>query len=1491
MRGSHIVWQFVQSVPSVILLGWGAVYIHGFADELKKPFYNVVFDYESRAGNVKVRAGLVSIDIEAGLARAGNVRIYSPSGELVASAKSFDVQLPTFWVARTGVAADASGVELRLKRIRDGKWNVEDLLPVETEERERETAYSVHLKDARVLIEDQNSTNYGDWNLSITKAVLGGVQNDAFLTADAEIQGAGSLTVQMELRGDLIRGDLRTDRLELADLRNYLAAIPETGGADWLSEFDVRQASYSGSVSWSAAPDSEFRISGSGTATGAGLRVLDAHLLRAEFTGSFDEKGASGKLFAEAEGVRADGIATFDYAQGVSVTATGNLSAASYGRLEGLLGLPKLPEGVAFERVSFAGGVTVGEDVSILGDAGSQSAKWGGFSAEGVKARIGVQGEAIQLTGISGRLEGGTLAADIGVDAAGKVAGRFDVVGANGLKVGAGALEEFAIQNLNANGLVRGSLERPEILANIDSIGRATVSINERTWRDVVNLRGRLRYANDLVSLDAIDARGESGQLMGKGRVDLRTEEVAAQLRLNSIDLSKFPVEELEGIGFAHVDVSGALDKLQATGRMETYSVVLQGYPIPIASSNFSFLEKELQFTDAFVSSGSSLAKGNVTISLRDELPIRGSGELADFALSRFSDGVIQGLANGSWRFEGSLNDPSFEAVLSGSNLVVDRVPVEEASAKFKATLGGIEVEAADGRIGEGSVKLFGRMSGGEGSFHLLSENIPLSALVAYSDRNAVPSGVLDASGRVSLKENQLWSGDFEASLRNIAINDAMIGSGQARGVMAERVLEASGELGSLDGYYSVEQAKYALDSREISGTANVFDSGIRSLRRIGSDWLNSILDPEAVSRISHLDGKVSAHISLGGLLDDPNVIASLQLQELMYSGTPMGKLEASAMRRENRWNIQQFDLSDGPATFRLYRDSNNFIEEAGEISLDGELNNVELPWLVSFAPELGELRGTIDVPFSVSGQTKSPEIVATISGKALSMGELVTEAFDFGPFSVRDGEISSEQGGLRVRGLTLNLTSARIPFKYPLTFPEEEPLDVRFRVPASDLDALNRFFGELDTETSEGSIKGAEFAIVGTRAEPSASGRLDIAGSRVKFESVDTVLRDVEASVELKNDTVVIRSTGRGEAGGNFDLYGELNPWTSKWLPNSKLNLNDLAVSHRLENGTLIRGLLYAEIRAEGELMAPTISGDFSADQALLDVQGEFAKRIARKPVAFNPVFDVSLQARGGRVKSGLLDVTANGTGKLSGQFDAPNVNVEFKVVEGAIRLLTGPLRIEEGSVAHLLYEASQFGLSETRMPVDLRASTVVTASDDVNVQRYDVTLYITGDILGEDDLDIQVLSDPPGLTREEFVGIVGQKQLFAGGGGFEGNFEAKLKDILSVVSPVFLAPITQPLERAFGLDYIVVNLGSSAVGGIIVGKSLGGGFSLEYRQPFTYDSTLQRLDQISLTYRPQVGPSLLSRMSVSGSLNREGLVSFSLTYSSRFQLGRAKR
>jgi hypothetical protein len=116
--------------------------------------------------------------------------------------------------------------------------------------------------------------------------------------------------------------------------------------------------------------------------------------------------------------------------------------------------------------------------------------------------------------------------------------------------------------------------------------------------------------------------------------------------------------------------------------------------------------------------------------------------------------------------------------------------------------------------------------------------------------------------------------------------------------------------------------------------------------------------------------------------------------------------------------------------------------------------------------------------------------------------------------------------------------------------------------------------------------------------------------------------------------------------------------------------------------------------------------------------------------------------------------------------------------------------------------------------------------------------------------------------------------------------RFESQLKTILSsVAAPLLLGQVSRSIEEALGLDYFAVDFTGSGIGGITVAKSLGNGFTLEYRRVLEqYALAGESLEEIRLTYRLPTSNPLLGRLTIGVAATREGLFKATLSYSKRF-------
>jgi hypothetical protein len=283
----------------------------------------------------------------------------------------------------------------------------------------------------------------------------------------------------------------------------------------------------------------------------------------------------------------------------------------------------------------------------------------------------------------------------------------------------------------------------------------------------------------------------------------------------------------------------------------------------------------------------------------------------------------------------------------------------------------------------------------------------------------------------------------------------------------------------------------------------------------------------------------------------------------------------------------------------------------------------------------------------------------------------------------------------------------------------------------------------------------------------------------------------------------------------------------------------------------------------------------------------GEFPVTEGGVGLPINPTFDVELVLNDGQVANGPIEAQASGTGYLRGPLSVLDASMDFVVDSGELSLPSARIRLERGGTATFNYTKNFAREREASLDVNLNASTRVTADGGFGPQRYEISMEVRGDLLSDDDLVITATSDPPDLSQQQIMAILGQADLIenVASTGFN-RFEDQLKTLLSsVAAPLLIGQVSRSIENALGLDYFAVDFTGSGIGGITVAKSLGNGFTLEYRRVLEQFALQgESLEEIRLTYRLPTSNPLLGRLTVGVAATREGIFKATLSYSKRF-------
>ena len=1437
-----------------------------------------------------------------GVLTGEGVIVRGADGRAVLRCDSVVVRAPEPWGDLRRWEVTLSGVKADLVRGEDGRWNLEDLLPRRVEKRAAETPYVIRILDAEVSLEDRMAGEEADWGIRLAGVEAHGVGDSATLRGRLTLEGEGGAVFAITAGPDgLLSAFVRTDGLRVSRLKRYLQSLPEFIDAPWLNVWDAEEANFAGEVRFEAGfgeTRTDFSLTGSGSAAVSGLRVYGKTVRYASFDGVFSDRALSGKWTASATGLDAEATGSVVFGEELQVRLDGRLEANSESALKEWTD-DLLPDEVAFRGAIFKGSIEYGETLVAAGRVSAESASWSDYSAQNLTAGLITDGRALRLSDVEGNVFGSDAVAALAVTF-GEEPHIEGYVEARNVSLGLIPTlpkEQVLSGNIHVKVLMEGDLSSPRLLIHAGGHADLLMRSKDFTVVETMDLQARGELYEGTLTILAAELTGPSGSLRGSGTVGLAEGDLDLRLVANTVDIGAIPVSPAGGTAYADLVVTGTTKSPEITGRAEIYSASVGIVELPFAGAVMGWHEGILTLTDVTARSGVSLLTGSLEVAFGEEGYVSGEGEVLDLGIAQFTqteafpDGLVQGLAEGTWRVSGTLDAPVVEASLSGEGLIVDRVPVAHAEARGRWDAGELRLDELVATLAGGTLRAEGSFTpGGPGRLRFSVHDLPAEAIAPYSGPGAQLSGTLAADGEVQFKEGRAETGSVQVTFEEIELNGEMIGSGSMSADYQSGRVRASGGLGSLEGYYVLEEAEYDVESGELEADLSVLNLGVAQAFRVLGDALEGTLSYSVRNQLGKLDGRISLAGGVWGNAknwppESMNLDVFLSADDLQLDRRHFGRVQVRARREDAIWTYSQAEWIGGPATFRLTPGAENRFEEGGEIQLDGEISNVDLSWLKYFDPRFGDLSGTLDIPFIVSGSAQAPEIALSVSGSDIRYGEFSAEGLNIGSVLIREGEIILEAGALEVRRFVAILTEARIPFNYPMNFPRDEPISATIEVPERDINDLSRFFGGLDTEVTEGGLSRGTLAVSGTLQEISLDGSISAYAKTLKFAGFDPVFTDVTFRIGIVGDVVEVEAVGSGDEGG-FEARAAVDWREGAIVGSAYLKSRGLFLRHKTEEGIEVRARINADLTAAGSVLEPLVEGVVVASRGLADLAGEFPEPDAPVHVPFNPFFNIEMRVEPSRFRRGLLNSLISGHGELSGSLDQIDVRMEFQVQEGEIALPSGRIRLERGGRGEFRYGRTWRGEGQASLNVNLRATTQVTAPSGLGIQRYRINLLITGDLLSDQELFIEATSEPAGLTQDEIMGLLGQRQFFEQiAGAATGNFETQLKDVLTTVAaPVVLAPVTRTLERSFGLDYVYLDFSQGGLGMLVLAKSLWAGFSLEYRRSLRNEVASESFDRIQLTYRPQTRNPLLAQLSTALAYDRFGVWRLTFGLSRRF-------
>jgi hypothetical protein len=1466
----------------VVLAVWACGYLLDCVKTVAAPGRPLDVVLPTGQGAVRVTARDWSLDWRRRVITADAPALYSAAGDRIAAAERVVAAAP-----RGGLGAYVvriTGLSAGLERLRDGSWRHSDLLPRPTGESNK-TPYVVEVDYGSVTVRDDSGSRPWTGKVNLAGAKLSGVGDRWLASGTAELADLGSIEATLRRRANEgIDFDLAGKGLRASSMLAHLSDALEGREFPALKRFRAASLTLGGKAAGTFSAG-RIRFEAQVEAGGAGLAFAsDARAASAQFAGTITESGAVGRLSLRGAPGQGSASGSVSWRRGVEVLADVDYSLSDTAQAPSFLrrilpGDLKIVDGRFSGRVSYGGGGAFQVDGDVTGSRGG----WAKQSFVRPSVRILATRSRFSLEGTAAQWLGGRSTARIDVElATGKLNGAISTRGTSLAELARSAGSDRVSGRANVQAILGGTITAPEAVVRASATARPVLHGRPPIPLGGVDFSGR--YTQGRFTIERLAAAGPAGVFTASGVWNIKARSLDLDVFGNGVLLSAFQ-PDAAGTAIVNAHVVGPASSPRTSGRVEAFGIKLGDTTIPFVGAAFDWNGRRLQATELTASKGPTTATGQVSWNQRDG-SLSGVFTAKGIELQDWLKDDLRGSVSvTAGRIYGTADRPKADMSLEGGALVADGLLIDTLKSRLalagkRVTIGDLELKA-----GSGTLAAHGYYDGGSqrGEVGGSMKDVPIDKLFSAF---VLKRGLTASASQTSVAGS--WSGDFDAkidssglaelgargNLRAVAVNGAKMGDGDWQVGFAGAKWSGSLALGDSSRYLRVPSVEYDTTSRTVSGEVAAHDIGIHSvLASVARMWLDTTSDVQ--DRLESLDGSLDFAAKVAGTVEDPKVdVAELKGTGLAVGQAQAGALELKATRANHVWKVANlaWTASDGNLV------AHGKVDERGDVDLDGELSGFRLGWLGEFSPDLAKFTGTADVPFLVSGPVRSPVVTASLKGTGIGFAESAEGASSPGQIevnltsiSLRQGDIQAE-GAFSYRGISGNV-SADVPFEYPFRIPEDRPLHAEVTLPRRPLSDLADYADWIDFGATEGSVEGA-VQVDGNVGALKQSGSISVKASKIGFRSrggpvsagsskasgqnLNTSLQDLSAIVTLHDRSLDLDASARGSGGGSVAAHLEttrLDPMsllqgaTQELLElplSGSLTTTDLSVDETVGKQGHVAFKGTSSLTISGQIRSPLVAGSVGFADVSGTAPSEFPQSSEGQAPAINPRFQVALSLAGGaRLSSSATEVFVDGSGSLGGSLTRPSASMDLNVERGTIQLPNAKIRVEPGGTMQFGYRIGQEGMAEPRLDVNMRGDTWVTALQfGDNLQRYAVRLHFTGDLLQEGQLQISAQSDPPDLSQDRIMAILGQGDLI------EALAHGNGVGVASYAIPVVLNPLTQRLASELGLDYLNLEYDVFQRTTLSAARSLGRGFSMMARRQISESTAGPQLFNVRLSY-----------------------------------------
>ncbi len=811
-------------------------------------------------------------------------------------------------------------------------------------------------------------------------------------------------------------------------------------------------------------------------------------------------------------------------------------------------------------------------------------------------------------------------------------------------------------------------------------------------------------------------------------------------------------------------------------------------------------------------------------------------GAAAPFIQKYFQVADLSGSAAVEADFSGTADAWDVEAEIRTTDIALNQVSAENLHTKchwrggrkefiFSADVGGEELRYNDIRIS--GLKLSSLWSPD-------TVDVDLTVNAASGEELVISGGIHDWTGPVRkiCLEHMAFTSDALPALASespsqIVISEDRVVIESVKLVSKEASFQGGGAFGlSRSGPVSAEMSLENLDLKMIRG----FVKGGEAF-----------------------DGNVTAHMTMTGFAEEPELVFSAAFSEGRYKGLALSELHIQSTYRDNRMDVEasfsgpERKLADvrGALGCRLslYPFAVSVEPETLAISMAAE--DLSVVDLAPYWPLAGSMGGRISGYVNISGDADGPVLDASLVCSEMVYRDFRLSGIEMSAVYQAD-TLQILAAGFMDERKVFDISGA-VPIRMTLlpvsVAPGPNPMLVAVHVHDFDISGIDGLTRHPEYEISGKVQLSAE--VGGSITDPLVMGKLSLTEGSLYLKYQRLLYQRLSMDLEFDSDMITIAEIQAvGDDGGILSLKGTVQ--YDEFQP-SAFDISAVGSNMRIPFYPGLSGRMSPDLRLQGTWDAPVVSGDIRIPKGQVNLEVLFSRQPSEikviEPVAHdNGVFAIPDQEPPALAfldpLRANITITVPGNVWLRGEDESieirGQVNVEKEpdrsfVVYGPLSAVRGTYRFRGKLFKITSGEVNFIGQDDIDPPLDIQAETRI---GDVRI-----IIYLSGTY---ERLNMRFDSDPP-MDEVDIISylIFGRPQTSL----TEGESFRAAEAALAITGQIAADELREILGDRFRIDYINISAGSGGFqhGSLSMGKYLTPRVFVIYRHTFTSEEPRQ--------------------------------------------------